>query len=120
MSSYKILIIEDDLDFALSLKLALATEGHTADIASTGEEGLEFFASQNYAVTVTDIKLPGIDGIEVIKKIKAINDQARVFVMTGFRDQVLTDRAREAGSQGAFLKPFGIVEFSNRINETIP
>lgn len=120
MASAKILIIEDDIDFALSLKLALSTKGQGADVAPTGEEGLELFASQNYAVTITDIKLPGIDGIEVVKRIKAIDQNACVFVMTGFRDQKLIDRANEAGSQGALLKPFRLADFNNMVIDAIP
>ena len=114
--STKVLIVEDDADFAASLVLALSLKQMDVDTARTGEEGVEKFLAGDYRVTVTDIKLPDFDGIEVIRRIRARNPEAVVLVMTGYRDAELLERARQAGASEIMLKPFRMSEFIDKVH----
>lgn len=116
MTLPRVLIIEDDVDFATSLQAALAVSQFAADIVVTGEEGVERFISNSFIVTITDIKLPGFDGFEVVRRIKNIDKDAQVVVMTGFRDKELIDRAWQVGASKVLLKPFRLIELISLIN----
>ena len=115
--SRRILIVEDDPDFAASLVLALSLKKLEADIAASGNEGIEKYLAGDYAITVTDIKLPDFDGIEVIRRLKEMRADAPVMVMTGFRDPELMERARAAGARAVMLKPFRMSEVIARVRE---
>ena len=66
-----LLLIEDDLGFAERLSRNLALEGFRCDVAATGREALERLGSQYYDLVVTDILMPGIDGLEIIRRVKS-------------------------------------------------
>jgi len=115
MDQKRVLIVEDDGDFAESLVLALSLKGVMADTAGSGGEGVEKYLQGNYAVAITDIKLPDFSGIEVIRRLKEARTQARVLAMTGFRDPELMEQARQVGALDVLLKPFRLAEFIDKV-----
>jgi DNA-binding response OmpR family regulator len=101
-----ILVMEDDASVARGLEIVLSEEGYDVNLAGTGELALEAFKQKRYDLLVADLKLPGIDGMDVIKKVKAEKPETEVIVITGY---ATTATALEAGKLGAhdFLtKPF--------------
>jgi DNA-binding response OmpR family regulator len=116
MKNNRVLIIEDDPDFAASLVLALKLKKFDVETAGTGGKGLEMYLDGDYAVTITDIKLPDFNGIEVIRRIRESQGDARVLVMTGFRDPDLLDEAQSVGADGVLLKPFRMKELIEKVN----
>jgi len=94
----KILIIDDEKDILKLLSMSLRTDGYEVITASSGEEGIELFKKKNPDIILTDIKMPGITGFEVLKDIKEINPQAEVIIITGHGD---IDSAIEALHYGA-------------------
>ena len=66
----KLLVIDDEASTRDLLKLSLEMEGYTVFVAEDGPKGLEIFAKENPTVVLTDIKMPGMDGIEVLRRIK--------------------------------------------------
>jgi CheY-like chemotaxis protein len=63
-----ILVIDDEKSIRNTLQEVLEYEGHKVDLATNGNEGLEFFDKGDYDVVLCDIKMPGMDGIEVLEK----------------------------------------------------
>ena len=100
----KILIIDDEETNVRVLSISLRSDGFRVVTAYSGEEGLEVFQQEAPELVLTDIKMPGMDGIEVLQKIKAMDPDAEVIIITGHGD---IDNAIEA------LK-FGASDFINK------
>jgi CheY-like chemotaxis protein len=82
----KILLVDDNQDGLLVRKALLEELGYCVQIASTGEEGLKLFAGTNFDVVVTDYRMPGMNGAEFIGRIRTLNANARVILLSGFVD----------------------------------
>ncbi|GFO56594.1 acetoacetate metabolism regulatory protein AtoC [Geomonas sp. Red276] len=101
-----ILIIDDDSSLRRVLEYNLQQEGYTVITAADGESGLKLFADRNPAVVITDLKMPGISGFQVLGEIKERSPSTVVIVLTAFG---AVDTAVEAMKAGAFdylTKPF--------------
>ncbi len=94
----KILLIDDEETNVRVLAISLRSDGHEVVTAFSGEEGLEVFERESPDIVVTDIKMPGMDGIEVLKNIKKRNPEVEVVIITGHGD---IDNAIEALKHGA-------------------
>lgn len=100
----KILLIDDEEANVRVLSMSLRSDGHEVVTALSGKEGLEVFQKEEPEIVLTDIKMPGMDGIEVLQGIKELRPDAEVIIITGHGD---IDNAIEA------LK-FGASDFINK------
>ncbi len=94
----KILVIDDEPANVRVLSISLRSDGHEVVTAGNGEQGLAVFERERPDIVLTDIKMPGMDGIEVLERIKAMNADAEVIMVTGHGD---IDNAIEALKHGA-------------------
>ncbi len=112
----KILIVEDDVEAAAYLRRALSEAGHAVDYAANGREGLMLAAGEPYDVIVLDRMLPGIDGIAILRTIRAAGVKTPVLLLTalgGIDDRV---EGLEAGGDDYLVKPFAFAELLARVN----
>ncbi|MCK5658238.1 MAG: response regulator, partial [Deltaproteobacteria bacterium] len=79
----KILVIDDEASTRDLLKMSLESDGYTVFVAEDGPKGLEIFARELPSVVLTDIKMPGMDGIEVLRRVKEQSPDTEVIVITG-------------------------------------
>lgn len=112
----KVLIVEDDPDFAESLMIALGVHNCHVDIARTGEEAIRKFHNFRYDITFMDIKLPGKNGVESLAEIRGFCPDAYVVMMTGFSEASLLEKARQAGAVDILHKPFRLKEMFGYID----
>jgi DNA-binding response OmpR family regulator len=112
----KVLVVEDDPDFAESLMIALGVHDCEVDIARTGEEAIRKFQSICYDIAFMDIKLPGKNGVDSLTEIRGFCPGAQVVMMTGFSESSLLDQARQAGAVDILRKPFRLKEMFNIID----
>jgi signal transduction histidine kinase len=105
MDLKKLLIIDDEAPILEMLEMSLASEGYEVSIAETGAEGLEVFKKQGPKLILTDIKMPGMDGIEVLKQIKTLDSEAEVIVITGHGDMDSAISAIRNGASDFITKP---------------
>nr|HDN00617.1 response regulator [Deltaproteobacteria bacterium] len=101
----KVLIIDDERPILEILDLSLTSEGYEVLTAENGEKALEIFEKQRPKLVLTDIKMPGIDGIEVLKRIKKVDDQVEVIVITGHGDMDTAVAALKYGASDFVTKP---------------
>ncbi|MFP4108761.1 MAG: response regulator [Desulfonatronovibrio sp.] len=101
----KILVIDDEQPTLSMFQLFLKVYGYTVFTAENGEQGLKIFEKESPAIVITDIKMPGMDGLEVLKKIKALNPQTEVIIMTGHGDVDLTIEAMNLNATDFINKP---------------
>jgi len=101
----KLLIIDDELPILEMLEMSLANEGYEVMTAENGEEGIRLFREQAPKFVLTDIKMPGMDGIEVLKRMKAMDQEAEVIVVTGHGDMDSAIAALQHGASDFIPKP---------------
>lgn len=115
MSKGKILIIEDEKKIARLIQLELEYEGYETATAHTGTEGLSLFQSQQFDLLILDVMLPGLSGLEVLRRIRSTNQLTPVILLTA-RDS-LPDKISglDLGANDYMTKPFEIEELLARI-----
>lgn len=117
-STQTILLVEDDRDFAESLKLLLQMKGHEVTTVASGEEALDVYSETDFSFVLMDIKLPGLSGVETLDNILESSPQAQVLLMTGCeRGSAEVITATMAGAIGVLYKPFRINELLSMINK---
>ena len=111
----RILIVEDEPRIASFVAKGLRADGHVATVAADGHAGLDEALSGNHDLVVLDIGLPGIDGYEVLERLRAQGSAVPVIVLTA-RDSVTdTVSALEGGADDYMPKPFRFAELLARI-----
>lgn len=105
MKQEKILVIDDEKTTLKMFRLFLDLYGFDIHTAESGEEGLEIFDREKPGIVLTDIKMPGMDGIEVLKEIKRRSPQTEVIVITGHGDMDLAIQALNLDAADFINKP---------------
>ncbi len=101
----KILLIDDETDILRVLSLSLKADGYEVVTATDGEKGLAIFEKEKPDIILTDIKMPGMDGIEVLKEIKQRSDESEVIIVTGHGDIDAAIEALQFGASDFINKP---------------
>jgi two-component system copper resistance phosphate regulon response regulator CusR len=128
MDERKILLVEDEQKIADTLKFGLTEHGFSVDVAYDGKIGLKLYETNNYHLVVLDINLPGINGYELCKSIRARNTLVPVIMLTAL--STLNDKIEgyDAGADDYVIKPFEFKELLMKIrvllkrtmNQSIP
>ena len=116
LACVKLLIAEDDKEAAGYLKRALTEAGHAVDVANDGRDGLLLAAGEVYDVIVLDRMLPHVDGLAILRTIRASGVKTPVLLLTalgGIDDRV---EGLEAGADDYLVKPFAFAEMLARVN----
>ena len=115
----KLLIIEDEVKIARFVELELKHEGYEVDSSTDGREGLEKALTGNFDLILLDIMLPGLNGLEVLRRIRANNIKTPVIMLTA-RDAVMDKvSGLDAGADDYITKPFAIEELLARIRVSL-
>jgi len=101
----KILVIDDERATLNMFHLLLGAHGYTVLTAENGVEGLEVFRKERPPIVLTDIKMPGMDGFEVLQQIKEMDSDSEVIVITGHGDMDLAIQALNLNASDFINKP---------------
>ena len=115
----RILIVEDKVKLAGQLWRALRGEGMAPDVAVNGEDALWMAAATSYDAVVLDVMLPGIDGLETVRRLRARGDWTPVLMLTarvGLEDRVA---GLDGGADDYLTKPFELAELSARLRALV-
>jgi excisionase family DNA binding protein len=102
-----ILVVDDEEIVRSLFKRTLEELGHRVVTAAAADEGLELVKEQDFALVFLDLKMPGMDGAELFRQIKAIKPKLPVTIITGYPDSDMMTRALAQGPFGVMNKPFG-------------
>jgi len=102
----KILIIDDDTSLRRVLEYNLQEAGYAVAAAATGEEGLRLFAEVLPSLVITDMQMPGMDGMQVLRNIKERSPETLVIIITAFGSVDIAVEAMKAGAYDYITKPF--------------
>jgi two-component system, NtrC family, response regulator AtoC len=106
MSKTKILIIDDEKLVRWSLQQKLSREGYAAESAPTGEEGLHLIREEGYDLVLLDLRLPGMDGVQVLQEIKKIEREIAVIMLTADTGIARAVECVRLGAHNYLCKPF--------------
>lgn len=111
----RILLVEDDKVLADALSRALVQSAHAVDVVSTGEEADRALAVTPYDLAILDIGLPGLSGLDVLRRLRARKSTMPVLMLTAF--DALEDRVRglDLGADDYLAKPFDLPELEARV-----
>ncbi len=120
MKSLKVLVVDDEGVICEACNLVLAEKGHTVDYCKTGKTGLIAIERGKYDVILLDMKLPDIDGMEILETVRAEIPAPRVIVMTGYSTMSNAVQAMKLGAADYLAKPFTDDELIEAVEKTCP
>jgi two-component system, NtrC family, nitrogen regulation response regulator GlnG len=113
----KVLIADDDESIRWVLRKAVSGMGFAPDLAEDGEKALTLLSRNAYAAAFIDIRMPGMEGIEVLERIQARRSPTRFFIMTAVRRPDAAARSARAGASEFITKPFDIARIEELLGE---
>ncbi|HNR67543.1 MAG TPA: response regulator [bacterium] len=114
-----ILVVDDEEDILETLPDVLQRWGHTTFIARNGIEGLKIYKSRPIDFVISDIKMPEMDGLELLSKIQEIDKKSMVIFLTGYPSLDSAINAMRAGAYDYLVKPVNLDELKLRIERGI-
>jgi DNA-binding response OmpR family regulator len=110
MTAPRLLLVDDDSDFAGALTIALELEGYKVDMVSNGQDGIAAAQGTPYDAVLIDIGLPGLNGVETLRQIRQVSPRTRCFLITGHSEDDLLEQGINAGAVEIFTKPIDLEE----------
>lgn len=115
----KILIVDDEPDVAMILKLHLEDEGYSTDWAENGEKALHLMQENLYSLLLLDVRMPGLSGIELLEIIKKEGKDISVIMMTAHGSEYLAVECMKAGAADYVSKPFVMDDLLQRVDRSL-
>jgi two-component system response regulator (stage 0 sporulation protein F) len=116
----KILIVDDQYGIRILLTEVLQKEGYTTFQAANGFQAIDITKEQAPDLVLLDMKIPGMDGIEILKRLKQHDEAIKVIIMTAYGELDMIQEAKDLGALTHFAKPFDIDEIRKVVREYIP
>lgn len=108
---FRLLVVDDEEPLLLSLAAATRARGYETAIASSGAEALAKIECERYDVVVTDLRMPGLDGLELLKRMREAGLDTRVVIITGYATLEAAVDGLRLGAVDFLVKPFTVEEF---------
>ena len=114
-----VLVVEDEADLLFTVSLALEMNGYSVLQTSSGEEALEAVAVKHPDAVVLDLRLPGIDGWEVLRRLEESGSSPPVVLLSAQVDPATASRAMALGCHAYLAKPFRAAELTRVLEELL-
>ena len=115
--TYKVLIVDDDPFIRRLISSILTLKGHRCEEANDGMEALEKFTKNPFDAVITDIRMPGMDGMALTRELLKLRPTLPIIVMTAYHDISDDERAILAQASDVFNKPFSLKDFLTRFTK---
>ena len=114
-----ILALDDSMVMTRMINQALVSGGYTVYQAKNGQEGFNFFVDNRARIDllITDINMPVMDGISFIKKVRLLDDDIPILVLTSEADDIMKQKGLDAGADGWIIKPFERGQFLDIVRQ---
>lgn len=112
----RLLVIDDEPALRTLLGDMLAACGYQADVAPDGAAGVARFKEQRYQVVITDLLMPGMNGLEVASALRALNPDVPIILLTGSAPALTVSRARESGVTRLLHKPIALADLKAAVD----
>ena len=115
----RILVVGDESKICHLIEELLKREGYQVDISFSGTDALQMIKKHNYHMLITDLEMPGIDGLELIQKVKKQNSEIRAIMITGNAIDDVAVWAVRYGIDNYMKKPFNIIKLKEMVKQTL-
>ncbi len=115
----KLLIVDDQFGIRILLNEIFQKEGYKTFQAANGQQALEIVRKHYPELVLLDMKIPGMDGIEILKRMKEIEPEIRVIIMTAYGELDMIQEAKDLGALTHFAKPFDIDDIREAVRKYI-
>ncbi len=115
----RILVVDDEEALRTVLSTELSSEGYEVSTAADGNEAIELVKDNNYDLVLLDIKMPSVDGFEVLKYIKGGKPDIKVIMLTGFADLKNAIESKRLGAEDFVSKPYDLVDLLTTIERVL-
>jgi two-component system response regulator (stage 0 sporulation protein F) len=115
----KILVVDDQLGVRRLLFETFKEDHHEVEMAANGAEALQLLNTFNPELILMDMKMPGMNGLETLGQIRAIDQQVGVIMMTAYGDTQNMEQAKELGILHYMGKPFDLFELREKVKEIL-
>ncbi len=115
----KLLIIEDEEDLLRALKTGFEKKGYAVDTAADGTDGCEFAFINDYDLILLDLNLPGMDGLDILKKIRENDLRQKVLILSARSDYAQRIEGLDLGANDYLVKPFDFGELEARVRSLL-
>lgn len=115
-----VLVVDDDPDFAEGIGLTLELEGHRVTYAASGEEAIKTFGNEEFDATLMDVRMPGIDGVESLRRILEIDSTAKVVMITAHSVESVLQDVLSDGAFGILQKPVTSKDLLDKLGQIQP
>ena len=119
MEKKKVLIVDDQNGIRILLMEVFGSEGYETFQAANGKIALEIVEKEPPDLVLLDMKIPGMDGLEILKHLKTMNPDIKVIMMTAYGELDMIKEATELGALMHFTKPFDIDEMRIAVNKQL-
>jgi two-component system response regulator (stage 0 sporulation protein F) len=116
----KILIVDDQFGIRILLNEVFQKEGYNTYQAANGLQALDIVKKHDPDLVLLDMKIPGMDGIEILKRMKVIDQDIRVIIMTAYGELDMIQEAKDLGAIMHFAKPFDIDDIRAAVKLHLP
>lgn len=110
--SERILIVDDEEKMRRVLEISFSAEGYKIYLAASGEEGIKLLEEEEIGLVITDMKMPGVDGLKVLEKARELDPARPVILMTAYGTVATAVKAMKEGAYDYILKPFELEEMN--------
>jgi len=118
-SNIRLLLVDDEYDFLNSVTASLNRRGFIVTPASNGMEALSFIENQEFDAAVLDVKMPGIDGVELLRKLRQINPHLPVIMLTGHGNIPDAFESTKIGAVEYLSKPYDLDSLSEKVRKAV-
>jgi two-component system response regulator (stage 0 sporulation protein F) len=118
--SGKILIVDDQYGIRILLNEIFQKEGYQTFQAANGVQALSIVAKETPDLMILDMKIPGMDGLEILRRVKKTNPEINVIIMTAYGELDMIHEAMDLGAITHFAKPFDIDEIREVVRKELP
>ena len=117
MEPLQILVVDDEQSICLLLHDALTRFGHTVVTCQDGESALAAAQERSFDLILLDIRMPGMDGLEALKRLRRSQPEAMFVMITGYAKDDIIDRALQSGASACLCKPFSLTQVKKLLDD---
>ncbi len=115
----RVLLVEDDIDLVDTLVRLLGRQGYTCRVASSGDEGIRAMEAESPDVVVTDLRMPGVDGLAVARHARQHHPPIPVILMTAYATSETHQDVRRMGGTTYITKPFANADLVDAVRQAV-
>lgn len=115
----RLIVVDDEEDMLDFVKTHFTSRGHEVHVASEGNAGLELIRKSRPDLVILDIRIRGLNGLQILKEAKQAYPQVPVVIFTGYHDPELDQKAMDAGASLIVRKPIGLIELEQVVSDVL-